>query len=299
MGPSETDEEVDATSSAPADAAGTAAEETAAAESGTEAEAKGSRVADEFPGFVVSWPGEDGELEEGPLGVLWQLIESYRVDIFDVSLMRITEDFIAFLTSGEELRLDLASSFSVMAARLLYYKSRALLPDPGFEEPDDEPRLPPELVQQLLEYRKFQQAADRLKSIESITAGMFRRETGLTPDVESDGSEWLDLDMSDIVHAYQAVLDRFGQIKPGEAEYEIGLDEYSVEDKIDQIRGLLKNAVSFSFQDLFENLESMTRGEIVVTFLAILELVKQSDIIIRQQAKFGDIVIFRKQDVVS
>lgn len=261
--------------------------------------AEEQKAPNEFPGFVVSWPGEDGELEEGPLGVLWQLIESYRVDIFDVSLLRITEDFMAFLMSGEELRIDLASSFSVMAARLLYYKSRALLPDPGFEEPEEEPRLPPELVQQLLEYRKFQQAAERLKSIEAITAGMFRRETGLTPDVDTGDGEWLDLDMADLVHAYQAVLERFGQIKPIDAEYEIDLDQYSVEDKIDQIRNLLKTAVSFSFRDLFENLESMTRGEIVVTFLAILELVKQSDIIIRQPAKYDDIVIFRKSEVVS
>lgn len=253
--------------------------------------------ANEFPGFMVSWPGEDGQIEEGPLTVLWQLIESYRVDIFDVSLLRITEDFMSFLTSSEELRLDLASSFSVMAARLLYYKSRALLPDPGFEEPEEEPRLPPELVQQLLEYRKFQQAAEKLKSIEAITAGMLRRETGLTPDVDTEG-EWLDLDLSDLVHAYQAVLDRFRQVAPGEVDLEIDLDQYSVEDKIDSIRSLLKTAVSFSFHDLFENLESMTRGEIVVTFLAILELVKQSEIIIRQQNKFADIVLFRKDTVV-
>ena len=246
---------------------------------------------------MVSWPGEDGQIEEGPLTVLWQLIESYRVDIFDVSLLRITEDFMSFLTSSEELRLDLASSFSVMAARLLYYKSRALLPDPGFEEPEEEPRLPPELVQQLLEYRKFQQAAEKLKSIEAITAGMLRRETGLTPDVDTEG-EWLDLDLSDLVHAYQAVLDRFRQVAPGEVDLEIDLDQYSVEDKIDSIRSLLKTAVSFSFHDLFENLESMTRGEIVVTFLAILELVKQSEIIIRQQNKFADIVLFRKDTVV-
>ena len=253
--------------------------------------------ANEFPGFMVSWPGEDGQIEEGPLTVLWQLIESYRVDIFDVSLLRITEDFMSFLTSSEELRLDLASSFSVMAARLLYYKSRALLPDPGFEEPEEEPRLPPELVQQLLEYRKFQQAAEKLKSIEAITAGMLRRETGLTPDVDTEG-EWLDLDLSDLVHAYQAVLDRFRQVAPGEVDLEIDLDQYSVEDKIDSIRSLLKTAVSFSFHDLFENLESMTRGEIVVTFLAILELVKQSEIIIHQQNKFADIVLFRKDTVV-
>ncbi len=260
-------------------------------------EAVETRVPNEFPGFVVSWPGEDGQIEEGPLGLLWQLIESYRVDIFDVSLLRITEDFMAFLMSSAELQIDLASSFSVMAARLLYYKSRALLPDPGFEEPDDEPRLPPELVQQLLEYRKFQQAAEKLKSIETITAGMFRRDTGLSADVESE-AEWLDLDLADMVHAYRVILERRGRLPAGPVDMEIDLDRHSVEEKIDQIRGLLKTAVSFSFHDLFENLESMGRGEIVVTFLAILELVKQSDIIIRQQIKYGDIVIFRKSEVV-
>ena len=132
----------------------------------------------ELQGFQVSWVNSEGEPEEGPLTLLWQLIESYRVDIFEISLIKITEDFLKFITSMESIRVEVASSFAVMASRLLYYKSKALLPDPGFEDNDTEPRLPPELIQQLLEYRRFQNAADRFRELEDITSGMFTRKTG-------------------------------------------------------------------------------------------------------------------------
>lgn len=258
------------------------------------------RVRDPLDTFPVSWLNSDGEPEQGPMYVLWELIESYRVDIFEVSLHRITEDFLSFLQRAGELQVELASSFTVMASRLLYYKSRALLPDPGFEESDEETRLPPELVQQLLEYRKFQFAAERLGELDETSAGMLTRKTGLVPDTGSeDANEWLDVSLVDLIQAYSNVLNRAKADEDGEDdEYEVEMEEHSVEDKIAYLRGLLTDAQSFAFDELFENIEEMSKVEIVATFLALLELTRQGEIILRQKVNFGEIRIFKKSVLV-
>lgn len=250
----------------------------------------------DLSGFLVSWVNGQGEREEGPLSLLWQLIESYRIDIFDISLLRITQDFLEFLNAAKDLRLELASSFSVMAARLLFYKSRALLPDPGFDEPDTEDRLPPELIQQLLEYRKFQLAADRFQDLVEITSGMLTRQMEPEPESAPGDSEegWIDVSLLDLVKAYQAVLERVERDGQEEEGYTVSADEYSVADKIAMIRTLLESSISFGFEDLFPNPEQMRRGEVISTFLALLELVRASEIIIRQRETFGEIHIFKK-----
>jgi segregation and condensation protein A len=258
-------------------------------------------VRDPLDNFAVSWTNADGEPEQGPLYVLWELIESYRVDIFEVSLLRITEDFLEFLKRADELQIELASSFAVMASRLLYYKSRALLPDPGFEESDDEARLPPELVQQLLEYRKFQFAAERLGELDETTAGMLVRKTGLVPHTGSDDSnEWLDVSLIDLIQAYANLLQRTRAAgeETEEDRYEVQMEEHSVEDKIEYLRGLLVDAQSFAFNELFENVSEMSRIEIVATFLALLELTRQGEIILRQKVNFGEIRVFKKSVLV-
>lgn len=257
-------------------------------------------VQNDIPGFFVSWLNSDGEREEGPLSLLWRLIESYKVDIFDVSLYRITQDFYEFIHSAEDLQLELTSPFLVMAARLLYYKSKALLPDPGFDEPDTDPRLPPELIQQLLEYRRFQMASDKLRELDDVAAGMMPRRAGFQdPDSSDHGGEGLlELDIVDLIKAYSGVIKRHQQLTGEESEMTLAMEEHSLEDRIKEIRAMLENAVSFAFEDLFQDLPGMTRGQIVVTFLAILELTKLSEIIIRQKVLFGEILIYKKSTVV-
>ncbi len=268
----------------------------ASAENGEQGEGGVRDPLDEFP---VTWMNQEGEPEQGPLYVLWELIESYRVDIFEVSLHRITEDFLQFLRRAEELRVELASSFAVMASRLIYYKSRALLPDPGFEEADDEARMPPELVQQLLEYRKFQLAAENLRQLDETSAGMLSRKTGLVPHTGSDDSnEWLDVSLVDLIQAYSNLLNRHTEEEVEEERYEIEMEEFSVADKSEYLRGLLQENQSFSFDELFENIEEMSRGEIIATFLALLEMTKQGEIILRQKANFEEIRVFKKSVLV-
>lgn len=256
-------------------------------------------VQDALGRFLVHWKTPVGESEEGPLYVLWDLIESYKVDIFDVSLLAITEDFINFLSSANELLIELASSFAVMASRLIYYKSKALLPDPGFEDTEDEPRLPPELVQQLLEYRKFQMAADRLREREETAGGMLTRTSGPIPEYLGQEGEWLEVSLLDLISAYSNMLRRKDAENQPENQYEIELEQFSVEDKINYLRDLLNKNLSFSFEELFENISRMSRGDVIATFLALLELTRLGEIILRQKANFQEIRIFKKTVVVS
>lgn len=242
-------------------------------------------------GFVVSWPDAGGEVQHGPLSVLWDLIESYQVDIFDISLYRITQDFLEYFYKAGNFNLELTSSFVVMAARLLFYKSKALLPDPGFEETDVEPRLPPELVQQLLEYRKFQLAAEKLKFVEDITGNIFFRKSGLLPS-DLVGEGWLDVSLASLIQAYSDLVNRLEAQETAVKGLEVVLNEFSVEEKVEDIRSLISGVPSVTFIDLLSRLNLESRAEIIVTFLAILELVRQKEIVIRQKAVFGEIWIF-------
>lgn len=270
------------------------------ANSETVEEPKKDEPANDIPGFFVTWMNGEGETEEGPLTVLWKLIESYRIDIFDVSLLKITIDFMNFMQRAGELKIDLASPFIVMAARLLFYKSKALLPDPGFEESESDPRLPPELIQQLLEYRRFQMASEQLRELDDITSGMFTRTAPYVPPKgESDENEdWLELDLVDLIRAYSDMVQRLTVGKEEERNYEISAENFSVDEKMSYIRQLLQDAVSFAFFDLFENPSAVILGELVVTFLAILELTKLREIIVKQERIFGEIRIFKKSFVV-
>ena len=273
-------------------------QETDANNSPSEADQQMDPVSDALASFAVKWTNSMGEPEEGPLYVLWDLIESYKIDIFDVSLLKITEDFIHFLNTAENLKIELASSFTVMASQLLYYKSKALLPDPGFDDSDEEPRLPPELVQQLLEYRKFQLVADQLRNRESIAAGVLPREKVIIPDHFSDENGWIDVSIVDLIAAYSRLLQRLELKNAPEDIYEITSEEFSVDEKIQLIKNELLHKQSFSFNRLFETISSSNLGEFVATFLALLELTRMGEIIVRQKMNFAEIMIFKKSTVV-
>jgi len=242
--------------------------------------------------FIIKWKGPNGEME-GPLYVLWQLIESYQVDIFEVSIHRITEDFLNFIKRAQELKIELASSFALMASKLLYYKSKALLPDPGFEDEEQE-KLPPEIVQQLLEYRKFQQAAEVLKEIEELSEGVFSRQNEQTL-IEIEES----YNINDLIQAYINFLKRkeISQTQK-EKHLEINLENLTVEQKIEDIRKILEDTTGFAFHELFEDPYNISLLEFIVVFLAILELARIKEIIIEQKEIFGPIYIFKKSITV-
>lgn len=263
-------------------------------------EAKDSVLSDAArDSFLVSWLNPEGEEEEGPLLLLWNLIESYRVDIFDVSLNKITIDFLAFMQRSRELNIEHVSSFTLMAARLLYYKSKALLPNPGFEEQDAEPRLPPEIIQQLLEYRKFQMATEKIQEMGERAAGMLSRKSKTRFKQKEGEDEWLNVSLVELVRAYGKIIEKHTkESDEDEKRYEIELEASSVEEKIENIKMFLENAVSFDFTDLFSDLHNMNKWDIVSTFLAILELCKNGEIVLQQKKIFGPIIIFKKSIAV-
>ncbi len=271
----------------------------------SEAQVSSTLGLEKGPQFFVVWRNGEGKAQRGPLQVLWDLIASYQLDIFNVSLERISQDFLEFIRHNHKLQLDTAAAFTHMASRLIYYKSKALLPRLEIEEDEERDRLPPELVDQLLEYRKYQIAAEKLRVIEETVSGMYTRQVVAKPQVEggieNSGEEWLDVNLTDLIILYSRLLRRKEKQtkieKPEDITFE--LDRYSLEVQLLYLENLLGQVDSFSFQDIFENPKDIKRGELIVTFLAILELTHQSKIVIRQKNNFGEIRIFKRSVVVS
>ncbi|MEM7179974.1 MAG: segregation/condensation protein A [Spirochaetota bacterium] len=237
--------------------------------------------------FLVRWNNEEGGYSEGPLSILWGLIESYKVDIFNVSLSRITRDFLSFLKLSDTVSLDLGTEFTMMASNLVYMKSKALLPDPGYEEEDTEPPLPKELVDKLLEYKKFQLAGRKLSDMEKIASSVFKRESNQILDFATDEDVWLDVNLIDLIAAFNTIL-QDTPVNLEDPDILIATQDYSVSDKIEFISNALVEKGELHFSEIFyeENPESM---DVVVSFLAILEMVKQKLLAIFQHKLFGDI----------
>lgn len=238
------------------------------------------------------------ETFEGPLDLLLHLIDKAEIDIQDISINDITDQYIEYLAAMQELELDITSEFLVMAATLLSMKSRQLLPKPPVtEEPwltvDDDDYLDPreELIRKLLEYRKFKSVAGQLREKEWDRSQVYTREpTDLTPFekvVQTNPVEGLHVE--DLVNAFQKAMRRLaGRHRVSS----IRKDEISVKDRIFDIIETLKNR-SNEGKLLFSQLlsDEDDRGEIVVTFLAILELMKRKWVSCHQSALFDEIVL--------
>ncbi len=244
--------------------------------------------------FRIKFLSPSGELE-GPLSVLWQFIESYQVDIFQVSLAKITDDFLKFIQDAKRFKIDLASDFVLMASRLIYYKSKALLPDPGFED-ENQDVLPPEIVQQLLEYRKYQQAAKHLEDILEVSEGVFSREN---QDYRLSNYEET-YNINELIQSFLLFLKRKEKSKQLEEEkfFTIDIEKITVEEKINLTRKILLSTHEFEFHELFENPFQVPIIEVIVSFIAILELTKLKEIILVQKEIFGNIRIIKKSVTV-
>jgi segregation and condensation protein A len=240
--------------------------------------------------FLVKWNTNEGGWTEGPLSVLWSLIESYKVDIFEVSLSRITEDFITFLKLAKNLPIEISSEFTKMAASLVYLKSKALLPNPGFEELDTEPSLPRELVDKLLEHKKFQIVGQKLAYIDLVRSAVFPRESNQILIDFPDDENWLDVDIIDLISAFNGILSKEA-VNEEIPKLLIAESNYSISDKINNIEKLLTEKKEILFSEIFFSKDPETL-DIVYSFLAILEIVKLKKVKIKQHKMFGDIKIF-------
>ncbi len=223
------------------------------------------------------------EVFEGPLDLLLYLIKKDEVDVYDISIERITQQYLEFMGAFKVLDLDVAGEFVVMAANLIYIKSRSLLPahvqPPEEEVEEDDPRW--ELVRQLVEYKKFKDAAAQLGKREFEQSNMFTR----LPEAESAPERPLgDVSVFDLINAFNGILKRLNQ---REDLREIFEENYTVSDKIDLIMKMMASGIALKFTELFANAASRT--EIVVTFLALLELIRLKQIKAVQDGAFGEI----------
>jgi segregation and condensation protein A len=228
------------------------------------------------------------EVFEGPLDLLWYLIKREEVDIYDVSLERITQQYLEFMEAFKALDLELAGEFIVMAANLIYIKSRTLLPvsvqPPEEEAEEEDPRW--ELVRQLIEYKKFKDAAAQLHDRELAREALFSRVSeAQTVLPERPLGE---VSVFDLINAFNGILKRLNQ---KEDLREIFEENFTVSDKIELVLKLLSSGVPLRFTELFSGVAS--RAEIVVTFLAVLELIRVKQVGAVQEEAFGEILLRR------
>ena len=231
---------------------------------------------------------------EGPLDLLLYLIKRDEVDIYDISIERITKQYLSYMEAFHVLNIDLAGEFIVMAANLLYIKSRTLLPvDQQMAEEDaeeDDPRW--ELIRQLIEYKKFKEAAARLRDKEALMENLFPR-IPVVPDLAPAENLLVEeVGIFDLIHAFQKILKRLE--KEPENLREIFEENFTVSEKIDYLLKVMSGGVAMRFEELFADVAS--RAEIVVTFLAMLELIRMKQLCVRQDSHFGEIWIDRAEN---
>ena len=228
------------------------------------------------------------EVFEGPLDLLLYLIKKEEVEIYEVNLTQLATQFIQYIELMRLLDLELAGEFLVMASTLMYIKSRELLPidqqvAPEGEEEGDDPRW--ELIRQLVEYKKFKDAAAQLQALEARQENSYPR-LPVKPQFDSPPALKSGVSLFDLLNAVNAVLKR---LAPHEDLRDIFEDKWTVSQKIESLLQALREQMSLKFSQLFASATS--RSEVVVTFLALLELIRLKQVIATQPEPFGEIEI--------
>jgi segregation and condensation protein A len=229
------------------------------------------------------------EVFEGPLDLLLYLVKKEEVDIYEVNLTKIAGQFIEYVELMKELDLDIAGEFLVMAATLIYIKSRELLPknqqtEIPEEEDEEDPRW--ELIRQLVEYKKFKDAAAKLQERELLQEQIYARIPGRPEFAPEPQTARAEVSIFDLANAVNSILKRYGQRQQTRDVFE---EQWTVAEKIEVVAGLVRERSRMRFSELFENAAS--RVEVIVTFLAVLELIRLKQLRIEQPEAFAEIEI--------
>jgi len=229
---------------------------------------------------------------EGPLDLLLHLIKKHQVSVYDIPVALVTQQYLDYLNLMQELNLEVAGEFLVMAATLIHIKSRLLLPrpDPTQEDPDEDPREA--LMRQLLEHQRFKAAAELLHEKEIQRSAQWGRPDGRLSEVLGEAPEpEIEVDLFSLMTAFRQVLDRARQrprvILPPE--------QVSIESRIEQLLARLSETTACGFEDLFADVD--TRAGMIVTFLALLEMIRLKLIRVFQQGNFGPIRVYKRAPV--
>jgi len=226
---------------------------------------------------------------EGPLDLLLHLIKKSEINIYDIPIAQITQQYLEYLDLMKSLNLNIAGEFLVMAATLIHIKSKMLLPpdDQEDEAQEEDPRA--DLVHRLLEYQRFKEAAEGLAHREEVWREVFHRQIDPADQVEQD-VVLTEVSLFDLMEALQSVLARV----PKNKVLEIVPDELSVRQRMSLLMERVEKAGSLSFEALFE--EERTRAAVIVTFLALLELIRLQLVVVQQIRLFETIWVSRASE---
>jgi segregation and condensation protein A len=242
----------------------------------------------EFESILEAYPVRLRNFE-GPLDLLLHLIKTNEVNIYDIPIALVTQQYLEYLEVMEELNLDVVGEFLVMAATLIHIKSRMLLPrpDPAQDDPGEDPREA--LVRRLLEHQRFKAAAELLHERETLRSAQWGRPDGRVADVVGEPPEpEIEVDLFSLMAAFRQVLERARQrpvvVLPAE--------QMPIETRIEQLLARLSETEACGFEELFADVQ--TRAGIIVTFLALLEMIRLKLVRVFQQANFGPIRVYKR-----
>ena len=228
---------------------------------------------------------------EGPLDLLLHLIRKNEVNVYDIPISLITEQYLGYIELMQELNLDVAGEFLVMASTLIHIKSRMLLPRPDPTQ-DDEPGEDPReaLVRRLLEHQKYKAAAEMLHERETVRSAQFMRPDASVAPVAGDEYEpELEVDLFSLIAAFRGVLERANR-RP---RMVLPPEQLSIEARIEQLLGRLSETEACGFEQLFEDGDG-SRPFMIVTFLAVLEMIRLKLIRVFQSGPFGPIRVYKR-----
>jgi segregation and condensation protein A len=232
------------------------------------------------------------ETFEGPLDLLLHLIRKNEVNIYDIPIALITEQYLAYIELMQELNLDVAGEFLVEASTLIHIKSRMLLPRPDPTQDDggesEDPREA--LVRRLLEHQKYKAAAELLHDRETLRSAQFMRPDASVAAAAGDAYEpELEVDLFGLLAAFRGVLQR----AKGRARMVLPPEQISIETRIEQLLGRLSETEACGFEDLFEDGDG-SRAFMIVTFLALLEMIRLKLVRVFQGGSFGAIRVYKR-----
>lgn len=241
---------------------------------------------EEFMEYTITLPSFDG-----PLDLLLHLIKQSDINICDISIVEITKQYLEYIDKMEEMNLDIASEYLVMAAELIEMKAKVLLPREEEDDEEEDPRE--ELIQKLLDYQAYKESTKIFKELEEYRKGVYTKEPSDLVEFKNETPIDLGISLDDLLNIFQKFLNSKEFQKP--LNTKIANKEYSVGKRCVQIRDILRAKKQVSFEDLFE---IATKEYIVVTFLAILSMSKKQEISIEQTKNFDNIIIKEKRDNV-
>jgi len=228
------------------------------------------------------------EIFEGPLDLLLYLVKKDHLNIYDIPISLITNQYMGYIELMKMLDLNIAGEFLVMAATLMQIKSKMLLPAET-EESDqvqEDPRA--ELVKRLLEYERFKEIAEELRQRESGQKEVFKRPKAIDKkEIRADDEVYFEASIFDLISAFSKALEEV----PREVFYEVFKDEFTIEEKVHSVLHLLLEGKRIGISELFS--QAKNKLEIIVTFLAILELIRMKEIVAVQKDTFGEVEITR------